>query len=190
VRVQVNEDRRSTEQPVNESLLTGYKRLSELALDEERRLLLPQTGTTGWLQLGFGAAGFGTGGAGSDQTFSPPAGGGGGNAPLERYFEPEVLHAVESTVHAALSRRDDYLPCRCPYCPALFSSVSWSYELAALHQIFHAGLLAGRVANPDARGGAVASVRRIVRRAVAAADVLALAGPSEPRHLSVWDRLL
>lgn len=190
IRVQVSEERRSTEQPTKRTLLEGYKRLSQLAMDEERLLLLPQTGTTGWLQLGFGAGGFGTGGPGSDQTFSRPASGGGGIPPLERYFEPTILHSVESAVHHEISTSATYTPCGCAYCRPLFSSLTWSYEWAAMHQVFHMGLLSARVGNPANIGGRAGEVRRLVRAAVGAANQLPLSGPSEPKHLPIWDQLL
>lgn len=72
VRVQWPSSLRSAEQPVDLALLEGYKRLAQLADDEERTLLLPQTGLTGWLQLAFGAAGFGSGLPGSDQASRSP----------------------------------------------------------------------------------------------------------------------
>lgn len=191
VRVQVSErGRRSTEQPLDEPLLRGYKRLSELAFDEERLLLLPQTGLTGWLQLGFGAAGFGTGGSGADQTFGAPASGGGGSLPLERYFERDLLHAVEHDVHDRLAAAPSYVPCPCPYCPSLLAGRAWSYEMAAMHQIYRTGLLTAAVAAPAAPRGTAAAVRRTVRAAVRTASNLGLTGPSRPGHLPVWDRIL
>jgi hypothetical protein len=60
-------------QPTDEDLLIGYRKLAQIADDEERRLLLPQTGLTGWLMLAWGASGFGTGPFGSNLE---PAGGG------------------------------------------------------------------------------------------------------------------
>lgn len=189
VRVQWPSSLRSAEQPVDLALLEGYKRLAQLADDEERTLLLPQTGLTGWLQLAFGAAGFGSGLPGSDQAFKEPAGGGGGAAPIERYFEPTILHSIERTAHEALRARPGYVPCTCPYCPALHASVDWRHDLAQLHQLHWTGRLAADAA-ATSRGGAAGAVRRAVRAAVIAAAAEPLAGPSEPRHLAVWDRLL
>lgn len=180
---------RATEQPVDAALLEGYKRLAQLAADEERVLLLPQTSFTGWLQLAFGASGFGTGLPGSDQAFKEPIRGGSGAVAIERYFEPTLLHAVERTVHDTLRRQSGYVPCTCPYCPALHAATEWRPDLARLHQLHCTGLLTADAAT-SARGGAEGAVRRAVRAAVAAAAAQPLAGASEPRHLRVWDRLL
>lgn len=189
IRVQWPSSLRSTEQPADLELLQGYKRLAQLAADEERTLLLPQTGLTGWLQLAFGAAGFGSGLPGSDQAFKEPAGGGGGLTPIERYFEPKLLHSVERTVHDALRSRAGYVPCPCPYCPALHTAADWRHDLASLHQLHWTGRLAADTA-ATGRGGAGGAVRRAVRTAITAAAREPLAGPSDPRHLAVWDRLL
>ena len=189
IRVQWPNTLRSTEQPADAALLEGYKRLAQLASDEERTLLLPQTGLTGWLQLAFGAAGFGSGLPGSDQAFKEPAGGGGGATPIERYFEPTLLHSVERTVHETIRTRTGYVPCDCPYCPALHAAADWRHDLAQLHQLYWTGRLAGDAA-VTGRGGAGGAVRRAVRAAVSAAAGEILVGPSDPRHLPIWDRLL
>ena len=60
-------------QPTGKDLLAGYRRLAQVADDEDRRLLLPQTGLTGWLMLAWGAAGFGTGPFSSNQAFLEPS---------------------------------------------------------------------------------------------------------------------
>ena len=103
-------------QPTDEKLLAGYRKLAATADDEERRLLLPQTGLTGWLMLAYGAAGFGTGPSGSTQAFLEPAGGGGGKPPIERYFEQQLLHTVERTTRPILTADPGYVQCSCPYC--------------------------------------------------------------------------
>lgn len=168
VRVQWPAALNSTEQPADPRLLRSYKRLAELADDEERTLLLPQTGLTGWLQLAFGAGGFATGLSGSGQAFKPSSTGGSGRRPKERYFEPTLLHSVERATHEALRTQPGYVQCTCPYCPALHRRPVWDHTLANLHQVFSAGVLTGD-ASPTARGGRNGSIRRIVRRAVAAA---------------------
>src|SRR5690606_39417293 len=61
IRVQLPSGPSPFQQPIDPDLLEGHRRLANLAEDEQRRLLLPQTGLTGWLQLAFGAIGFGAG---------------------------------------------------------------------------------------------------------------------------------
>jgi hypothetical protein len=172
-------------------MLRGYRRLAELAGDEDRRLLLPQSGLTGWLMLGFGAAGFGTGLGGSEQAFREPSGGGGGQPRIERYFERKLMHTIERTVMPVVAADPQHVDCSCPYCGPLFAAGAWSHEYAGLHQAFNAGTLTAHVAPGVAgRGGTHGTVRRAVRSAVAFAADKPLAGISEPRHLKVWDRVL
>jgi len=172
------------QQPTRHELLQGYKRLAQLADDEERKLLLPQTGLTGWLQLAFGAAGFGTSPTGAGQGFRRAQGGGGGFAPVERYFEPALLHVVERPVHDALLRTLGYVRCTCPYCPALHATAVWNHELAGFHHAYWCG----RLADPGVRPAG--SIRRTVRAAVREAAGLTLTGANEAVHLAAWDRLL
>jgi hypothetical protein len=189
VRVQWPASLRAFQQPTDASLLTGYKRLAQLASDEGHRLILPQTGSTGWLQLGFGAAGFGAGPFGSGQAFKEHSqGGGGGITPVPRYFEPTLLHYVERSVHEALASQSGYETCDCPYCPALLGAADWDHELARLHGLHWLGRLA---ASPTTSGRPTeAAVRRTVRTAILAAESQPLAGISSPQHLRAWDQLL
>ncbi len=192
IRVQWPAALRSYAQPTDEALLRGYQRLAELAVDEGRRLLLPQTGLTGWFMLAQGIAGFGMGISGTDQAFREDTGGGGGPAPIiERYFERQLLHIIERTARPAVISDPQYVPCDCPYCPPLFASPAWSREYAGLHLLFNAGRLASSAAPAIAGpGGPRAAIRRAVRSAVAFASGKGLSGISDPRHLQVWDRLL
>ncbi len=191
VRVQWPGSVRAYSQPAGTKLLTGYRQLAQVAADEERRLMLPQTGLTGWLMLAFGAAGFGTGLTGSYQAFGEPVGGGGSKPRIERYFERQLLHTVESTARPLLQRDPGYAPCRCPYCPPLFSGAAWSHQYAGLHYLFNVGTLTAQVA-PAAGGrrGTHRAVGRKVRAARRFAAGKALTGNSAPAHLSAWDQLL
>jgi hypothetical protein len=191
IRVQWPASLRALHQPLNVELLQGYKRLAQMAQDEGRVLLLPQTGLSGWLQLAFGSTGFGAGPFGANQAFKEHSqGGGGGQEPIARYFEPSLLHSVERTVHDALSRQRDYVACDCPYCPALLapSASGWNHELARLHHLHSMGRLAGLGASTGRT--LPAAVRRSVRAAKQAAAHQPLAGISVPQHLQVWDQLL
>lgn len=189
IRVQWQAGLRSMHQPVDEELLTGYKRLAQLAADEGRILMLPQTGLTGWLQLAFGSTGFGTGLFGAGQAFKEHSQGGGGGQPeIERYFEPTLLHPVERVVHDAMRAKPDYIACDCPYCPALHAKPEWDHNLARLHMMHWQGRLAGLSA--ARKKSQETAIRQTVRTAVQAASSAPLAGISAPRHLQAWDRLL
>ena len=191
VRVQWPGSARAYSQPTDTKLLTGYRQLAEVAADEEGRLLLPQTGLTGWLMLAFGAAGFGTGLTGSYQAFGEPGGGSGGKPRIERYFERQLLHTVERTARSLLLADPAYGQCLCPYCRPLFSGAAWSHEYAGLHYLFNAGTLTAGVAPATAgRRGTHGAVGRKVRAAQRFAAGKALTGNSDPAHLRAWDQLL
>jgi hypothetical protein len=193
VRVQLPSSQRVGPQPVDDRLIRGWKRLAELAVDEERKLILPQTGLTGWFMLGFGATGFGTGTGGQEQLFKIESGGGNGNVPrIERYFERQILHTIEQISRPVLTVDADYIRCDCPYCPALLQSgAAWNHERAGLHQVYNTARITAAVAAASGRpGGTQGAVRRSVRSAIRFAQGKALTGLSEPTHLPVWDRVL
>jgi hypothetical protein len=178
-------------QPTGKDLLAGYRRLAQVADDEGRRLLLPQTGLTGWLMLAWGAAGFGTGPFGSNQAFLAPSDF--GKQPIERYFERQLLHFVERTSRHLITGDPGCAECRCPYCRPLLArtATAWSHKYAGLHYQYSAGLLAARTAPAAAgRRGPHGAVGKAVRAAVRFADGKALTGNSVPVHLHTWDQLL
>lgn len=192
LRVQWPSSARPWTQPTDEGLLDGYRKLAATADDEERRLLLPQTGLTGWLMLAYGAAGFGTGPFGTGQAFLEPRGGGGGNRPkIERYFERQVLHTIERTVRRPLTDDPAYVQCACPYCKPLLARPAWSHEYAALHYLYSVGTLTAQIAPAVAgRRGTYGAVGRKVRAARKFAQDKALTGNNDPAHLRTWDQHL
>ncbi|WP_405165534.1 hypothetical protein OG203_10760 [Nocardia sp. NBC_01499] len=178
------------QQPVDLNLLRGYKRLAQIAEDEERILLLPQTGLTGWLQLGFGATGFGAGPWSSSHAFKEEKeqGGGGGNPEVQRYFEPTLLHTIERSVHDVLSSDPEYVTCNCPFCPVLLSGGVWNHRLAKQHQLHWLGRLSGDAA---LNGRTLASqVRHTVQAALSERSRSLLSGLNVPAHLQAWDQIL
>ncbi len=190
VRVQWR-SRRSFEQASERDLLEGYKRLAELAIDENRILILPQTGLTGWLMLAFGAKGFCAGTSSSQQAFTEPGfGRTKGSARRERYFEKQLLHSVDRSVHDVLSEEAEYEHCDCPYCVQLFDGPAWSHELAGLHNLYCMGQLTAAVKRDSSRGGHHSAIRRMVRDAMSFAADKDLGDVSAPKHLAVWGQLL
>lgn len=191
IRVQWSGKLRTQSQPVDPQLLEGYRELAELAVDEERRLLLPNAGLTGWLMLGFGATGFGTGLGGSEQAFKEESDSGGGRPPIERYFERQLLHTIERTTRHLVTSDPNYVQCTCPYCKPLLSSAVWSHEYSGLHQLYNTGLPTAATSMTTAgRGGPHAAIRRTVRAAAKFAVNKQLLDINEPRHLRAWDQLL
>lgn len=191
LRVQWPSSIRSWAQPTAEDLLRGYKRLAELAADEERILLLPNTGLTGWFMEAFGATGVGVGLFGSSNAFLETSGGGGGGTKIERYFEKQLLHTVERTAHDHLRRFPDYALCDCSYCRALHAREVWSHEFAALHYALAVAQLAANTARAtNTRGGRHGYIRRTVSSALTFASGKPLLDTNQPQHLPVWDRIL
>ncbi|MEV5650504.1 hypothetical protein AB0L57_19825 [Nocardia sp. NPDC052254] len=188
VRVQLPAGLSPFQQPIDPDLLEGYRKLACFAADEERTLLLPQTGLTGWLLLGLGATGFGAGPYGSSHAFreekAQPRGG--NIQEVERYFEPALLHAVERSVHDVLSEDPTYVLCDCPYCPTLHEG-AWTQRGAKLHQLHWLGRLAADVMSGRSP---ISKVRRRVHAAQTAANSALLSGQNIPRHLQAWDPLL
>ncbi len=192
VRVRLPRSVRPPEQAADVELLSGLKELASLAAEQERNLLLPQSGVTGWLQLAFGAAGFGSGLSLADQAFKAPLQGlkRDGEPPprKELYFEPALLHTVNRATHDVLLAQPDYLLCDCPYCPSLHAN-PWNHTTAALHGLHRLGRLTN-LATTGGRGGPAVAVRRAVREARETARRWPLADVNLPRHLSIWDPLL
>lgn len=193
VRVQWPSTAKSWHQPGDENLLAGYKKLATAAREQRKRLLLPQTGLTGWLALAWGAAGYGTGTSGTIQAFlrESDKGGGGGTPPVERYFEQQLLHFVERTTHPVLERDPAYIKCTCPYCASLLTEETWSHRDAGHHYLHAAGTLTAEVAPSGAGHSQVrAAVTDKVRAAARFAEGKPLTGHSIPAHLGTWDQAL
>ena len=178
-------------------LLRGYQIVAEVLASEEKVLLLPQTGLTGWLMTGLGAAGFSVGTGGPEQAYAEPVViriKGPRRPPVPRYFESSLLHTVSGATQASLSRSATYTECPCRYCARMRSGTAaidsrrWDRDLAARHQVVSLAALHARLATSDRR----AAARRVVaasRRAERAA-VPRLAGEDRPVHLEVWEDLL
>ncbi|MGW3566422.1 hypothetical protein ACWDSL_21535 [Streptomyces sp. NPDC000941] len=177
--------------PENPELLAGIKKLANLCADEERCLLLPQTGLTGWYALAHGAAGFGLGVSGTDQAFAEYVFRAGAKGAIERYFEKQLLHTPDRSTHNVLARTPGYLRCSCPYCPALFANEPWSHELSALHHLHSMGELTAKVQRDSVRNGRHAAVRRIVAAAQRFATGLPpVSAEQAPKHLDAWGQAL
>jgi len=194
VRVQWAPPAKSWHQPVDEELLAGYRALAETARNEERRLLLPQTGVTGWLTLAWGAAGFGTGLFGTGQAFLEEDDDSGPrkNSTIERYFERQLLHFAERTGRSELTKdQEAYRKCTCPYCGPLLAGSAWSKKHAGLHYVHSVGMLTAGVAPAGAMPHEVhEAVAGTVRAATLFAADKRLTGQSAPAHLRTWDRVL
>lgn len=184
----------SYSQLVDTATLDGYRELSSIMEDEERVLLLPNTGGTGWVSLAWGATGFGTGIGNVARGFmtgrpirrknytpSPP-----------RYYERALLHTVEVTTSDALARIPGHPTCTCANCNQLRAGPSWDQALSGGHYLLAVAAQTAALARGSGRRGVA---RRMVREARRTRDrvvgTVPLTDRDAPTHLALWeDRLL
>lgn len=180
-------------QLLDEATLDGYRELSALMEDEERVLLLPNTGGTGWVSLAWGATGFGTGMGNVARGFttgrpirrriytpSPP-----------RYYERPLLHTIEVTTSDALARIPGYATCTCAYCNQLRGGQGRWEELSGAHYLLAVAAQTAALARPSGRRGVA---RRMVRAARRKRDqvigTVPLTERDAPAHLPLWESRL
>jgi hypothetical protein len=178
-------------------LLGGYAHVAEVLSSEQKILLLPQTGLTGWLMTGLGAAGFSVGTGGPEQAFAETVQiriRGPRRPPVPRYFEPTLLHTVTAATQSTLSSSASYSQCLCGYCSRMRSGSAaidparWERDLAARHFVVSLAALQARLAGRDRQSAA----RRVVAAARSVENSAAprLTGEDRPAHLAVWEDLL
>jgi hypothetical protein len=176
-------------QLVDAAVLDGYQELASFMEDEQRVLLLPTSGGTGWVSLAWGATGFGTGIGSGARGFTtgrpirmrqpPPR--------TPRYFERALLHTIDKTTADSLARIPGHVPCPCRYCAQLRNSPTWDYGLSGAHYLLTVGELTAALAGGSGK-------RAVARRLVRAADryrsqvstVVPLTGNESAAHLTAW----
>lgn len=184
-----------------EELLDGYRELATTARQEDRALLLPNTGLTGWLTLGWGSTGFGTGPSRPTQAWAdnphiasqpgkprPPA--------VNRHHAAPLLHTISVDSHMALVGAlpaTSYPRCSCPFCAEQEQAPAWRPEIEAGHVVYAMGALAAEVAGTPRRDRA----KRIKQLVDAAHDLherlppgARLPSNESPEHLARWTGLL
>jgi len=177
------------------AMLDGYREMSAVLDDEERVLLLPNTGGTGWVSLAWGATGFGTGMGNSARGFTTgrlirrraPA----PTAP-PRYYERALLHSVEQPTSDNLARIPGYTTCPCAYCFRLRNAPNWDHEMSGAHYLLAVAEETAALARGSGRRGVA---RRMVHAARRTRDrvttTVPLTGRDNPAHLGLWgERLL
>lgn len=178
-----------------EPSLTGLRAVVEALAANGRPVLLPYSGLSGWLMMGFGALAFGAGVPGSlERNLVPsPAGGGGGHAPLHWYFEPQMLGFVRAEEMPAIAAVPGFVPCSCPSCGGALpgSGAAFDTDDAARHYLWWCVNLAEDVRAAGDRAGHVRD--RIDDSIDFWADVqsqgVLLDDRSEPTHLDIWKRV-
>jgi hypothetical protein len=179
---------------LDHEILAGYRALAEVFEENDKVLILPNTGSTGWLSLAWGAHGFSSGiGPGErafadtrvikiKQTAPRPE-------PTRRHFAEPILHVTDIGTSNQL---DAIVPrqCTCVFCKGQrrLSSGQWDKALAGAHYLRMLADITAEIAT-NTRGRRVA-VSRVVRRAedylAASKGIIPLLKGNEPRHLPVW----
>jgi hypothetical protein len=176
------------------AIIDGYRELSTVMEDQERVLLLPNSGGTGWISLAWGATGFGTGMGNVARGFTtgrvirrkapvPPI--------PPRYFERALLHTVEVTTSDALARIPGYRPCSCLYCSQLRAAQTWDSELSGAHYLLAiADQTAALAGGPNRRGMARRAVRAAIQTRDEVVRTVPLTDRDAPVHLPIWESRL
>ncbi|MFK4729490.1 hypothetical protein ROT00_07375 [Agromyces mediolanus] len=176
------------------AILEGYKELATTAAVEDRTLLLPGTGLTGWVASALGATGFSTGTSWGEQAFSKPRvmGGRKGMRPpprVPRYFDWALLHTVEYQEYLRLRELDGHEDYESPFSLEL-ETHGHAHDLNGLHYLMAAAALQAEL---NARRPSVVALRR-VRSAKSFLDGLRRldqpSGQNRPQHLDAWEDLL
>lgn len=182
-------------QLLESNILDGYAEIASTLDDNDRVLILPNTGLTGWLSLAWGAHGFSTGIGSAERAFADtrvikikrsndvrPA-------PTRRTFSEQILHVTEAPIGEQLDRLRG-ARCRCRYCRALrrLPDGQWDKALAGGHYLTRIADLTARLAIHSR--GRQSAARRMVRDAVQlvaeSARILPLQGANDPKHLPLW----
>ncbi len=185
-------------QLVDTAILDGYVEVANVLDENDKILLLPNTGLTGWTSLAWGAHGFSTGIGTGERAFadtrvirmkqSPR------RSPTRRTYAAPVLHVMD----VATSDRLDGLPgaarCRCRFCRAQRRLAPGQFDkaLAGGHYLRRVADLAAAVAtHPRGRRVAARQLVRDARRVVKqAAATVPLIGANDPKHLPLWSERL
>lgn len=179
-------------QLLDETILDGYVELANVFEDNDKLLILPNTGLTGWAALAWGAHGYSTGIGSGERAFadtrvirmkqtSPRP------APTNRTFVTDILHVTDETTAAQLDKLTGG-SCRCRFCASQRKLPQWNKALAGAHYLRQAADITASVST-SARGRR-AGARRVVRAAAnqvkTASQRLPLSAANEPKHLPLW----
>lgn len=176
----------------NRAALEGLREVVIALEANDRPVVLPQSGLTGWLMGAFGARSFGAGMQGSMQRNSAPSGGGGGFPRLHWYFVPQMLGFVQAEDMDDVAAGGGFSACECPYCDGELpgTGAAFNARKADKHYIWWCATLAAELA-PTSR------VATISERVAAAAEFASeveeraeLDDRSRAAHLAIWSELL
>lgn len=183
-------------QLLDPAILDGYVELANVFEENDKVLILPNTGLTGWISLAWGTHGYSSGIGAGERSFADtrvirmkrtnPR-----PAPTNRTFVGEVLHVTDVTTAGQLEQLGRG-PCKCRFCARQRQLPQWDKALAGAHYLRQAADLTAGVST-HSRGRRTAA-RQIVRTAssqvaLASAQV-PLTAANDPKHLPIWAPLL
>jgi hypothetical protein len=174
--------------------LAALKEFVRVLANDDRRVLLIQSGIIGWLSIAWGAWGFSAGQTQNSWldsreeikrrkgTPSPPR--------LERYFEPQLLHHVLFPDHKRLRGQTGHANCSCAFCGKL--KTTYNPGLAAQHDLWSLAELTERVALSDrsARRDAVRKIIEDAQRYWSTWKNSSINKRSQPEQLATWRALV
>lgn len=179
----------------DQGTLTGLREMVSALADDNRRVLLVKAGGLGWLSLAWGAWGFTAGRSQGSWVDSrekisrrkgqptPP--------PLERYFEPQLLHHVLYNDRHLLSSQPGFKSCSCKFCKSMGST--WNGKKAVQHDLYALSEITQLVAGSD-RTARRDAVLKLVEKAqnnwARWKETPGLSPRAAPTHLSTWRALL
>jgi hypothetical protein len=180
-------------QLLDAALLDGYGEIANVFEENDKVLLLPNTGLTGWLALAWGAHGFSTGIGTGERAFadkrviriprSRPR-----PIPTPRTFVPAIMHVTDFPTATLLDGLPNARPCQCPFCRRMRRNGQFDKALAGGHYLRRVGDATAALGIGE--GGRRVAARRIVRRArmfaAAATRTVPLVEGNDPRHLADW----
>ncbi|MGB5953560.1 MAG: hypothetical protein WBG57_13720 [Ornithinimicrobium sp.] len=175
------------------AILDGYRDLATTATLEDKVLVLPNSGLTGWMGIAWGAQGFSTGTSWPEQMYGaqpirrstpgrPKA------APVERYFDRTVLHSVPHAAHLTLRTQPTHLTCACRFCRRLGAAATYEQPTANLHYLLECASLTGDL---NTRRPGHQALRTVRDASAFAADLpTPLTANARPLHLPEWQARL
>jgi hypothetical protein len=173
--------------------LEGLREVVRALEANDRPVILPQSGLTGWLMTAFGARSFGAGMAASLQRNTMPSSGGGGLPPLHWYYVPELLGFVQAEEMPDIAGVAGFNVCTCPYCDGDLPEIGAKFdlELAGKHFLWRCAQLAAELpeVNPGGHVSRLVSDASDFWTAVQEAGV-SLDARSQATHLAVWSTVL
>lgn len=186
---------RKTNPETDSGLLEGLKLFALQLKNDDRSLILLNSGVVGWLSLAWGVNALSAGLSGRSWATSWQRGGGakkGQPKPpdINWYFEPSLLRRFDDKEHALLAAQPAYTQCTCAYCTAL-TTTNWQ-PTAYQHALYALAVLTNQVAAKPA-GQRRQQVLDLVNAAETKWNALvpnALSTTLKPTHLQTWKSVL